>query len=210
MNNANPADVTAADSPSFKYKSNFFKALEAAENGVFKNGKIAVPLKNLSNFCRTSEMPLINCKINLKLNWAKDCVMSTIVNTTFKITNTKLYAPIVTLSSKDNIKLAKQLNEGFKKSVYWNEYIKKIWTKSLDNNTYTRFLFAPSIQGVRRLFVLAFNNTSVNVLDNLINNVNNKVERNSHTKYFLPRVNIGDYNVVIFKKMKLKSTMKLE
>ena len=114
MNNANPADVTAADSPSFKYKSNFFKAREAAENGVFKNGKIAVPLKNLSNFCRTSEMPLINCKINLKLNWAKDCVMSTIVNTTFKITNTKLYVPIVTLSSKDNIKLAKQLNEGFK------------------------------------------------------------------------------------------------
>ena len=71
-------------------------------------------------------MPLINCKINLKLNWAKDCVMSTIVNPTFKITNTKLYVPIVTLSSKDNIKLAKQLNEGFKKSVYWNEYIKKI------------------------------------------------------------------------------------
>ena len=136
--------------------------------------------------------------------------MSTIVNTTFKITNTKLYVPIVTLSSKDNIKLAKQLNEGFKKSVYWNEYIKKIWTKSLDTNTYTRFLFAPSIQGVKRLFVLAFNKTSVNVLDNLINNVNNKVERNSHTKYFLPRVNIGDYNVVIFKKMKLKSTMKLE
>ena len=50
MNNANPEDVTAADSPSFKYISNFFKALEAAENGVFKNVKIAVPLKNLSNF----------------------------------------------------------------------------------------------------------------------------------------------------------------
>ena len=50
MNNANTEDVTAADSPSFKYISNFFKALEAAEKEVFKNVKIAVPLKNLSNF----------------------------------------------------------------------------------------------------------------------------------------------------------------
>ena len=50
MNNASPADVTAVDSPPFKYISNFFKAMEAAENGLFKNVKIAVPLKNLSNF----------------------------------------------------------------------------------------------------------------------------------------------------------------
>ena len=52
-------------------------------------------------------MPLINCKIHVELNWSKDCVMSTIADTTFKITNTKLYVPIVTLSSKDNAKLVK-------------------------------------------------------------------------------------------------------
>ena len=58
-------------------------------------------------------MPLINCKIHLELNWTKDCVMSAIADTTFKITNTKLYVPIVTLSSKDNVKLIKLLEEGF-------------------------------------------------------------------------------------------------
>ena len=114
MNNGNPADVTTADSSSFKYKSSFFKTLEAADNGVFKNVKIAVPLKYLSKFCRSLKMPLINCKIHLQLNWTKDCVMSAIADTTIKITNTKLCVPIVILSSKDNIKLANQLIEGLK------------------------------------------------------------------------------------------------
>ena len=85
---------------------------------VFENVKIAVPLKYLRNFWRSLEMPLINCKIHLELNWSKDCVMSTIANTAFKITNTKLYVPTVTLSSKDNVKLVKLLEEGFKRSVY--------------------------------------------------------------------------------------------
>ena len=104
MNNGNPANVTTADSSSFKYRSSFFKSLTAADNGVFKNVKIAVPLKYLSNFWRSLEMPLINCKIHLKLNWTKDYVMSSVTGVTFKITNTKLYVPIVTLSSKDNVK----------------------------------------------------------------------------------------------------------
>ena len=59
-------------------------------------------------------MTLINFKIPLELNWTKDIVMSTIADTLFKITNTKLYVPIVTLSSKDNVKLVKLLGEGFK------------------------------------------------------------------------------------------------
>ena len=131
-------------------------------------------------------MPLINCKIHLELNWTKDCVMSTIADTTFKITNTKLYVPIVTLSSKDNVKLVKLLEEGFKRPVYWNEYQTKIETRNLDNNNLTRFPLDASFQGVRRLFVPAFNNT-VNVPNNPIINTNNRVLRNSHTKYFLPK-----------------------
>ena len=47
--------------------------------------------------------------------------MSAIADTTFKITNTKLYVPIVTLSAKGNVKLSKQFNEGFKRPVYWNK-----------------------------------------------------------------------------------------
>ena len=109
------------------------------------------------NFCRSLEMLLINCKINLELNWTRNCVMFDIAGeTTFKITNTKLYSPIVTLSTKDNVKLTKQSNEGFKRPVYWNGYKSKIDLKDLDNNEasgisiYLDALF----QGVDRLFFL--------------------------------------------------------
>ena len=186
MNNGNPANVTTDDSSSFKYKSSFFKPLTAADNGVFKDVEIAVPLKYLSTFWRSLEMPLINCKNHLELNWSKDCVMSTIADTTFKITNTKLYPPIVTLSSKDNVKLVKLLEEGFKRPVYWNKYQTKIDIRNLDNNNLTRSSLDASFQGVRRLFVLAFGNTD---------NGAKKVERNSHKKYFLPRV--STYNALI-------------
>ena len=142
-------------------------------------------------------MPLINCKIDLELDWTNDCVMSAIADTKFKITNTKLYFPIVTLSSKDNARLAKLLEEGFKRLVYWNEYQTKIESKNLDNNNLTRFPLDASFQGVRRLFVLAFNNTTAKVPNDPINNINNKVLKNSHAKYFLPKVNITKCNVLI-------------
>ena len=80
--------------------------------------KINVPLKYLCNFWRSLEMPLINCEVHLDINWSKDCVISTIVDTTFKITNTTLYVLIVTLPSKDIVKLVKRLEEGFKRPVY--------------------------------------------------------------------------------------------
>ena len=66
-----------------------------------------------------------------------------------------------------------------------------------NNNNHTRFVLDASFQGVKRLFVLAFNNTTVNVPNNKTNNTNNGVLRQSHTKYFLPRVNITDNNVLI-------------
>ena len=65
---------------------------------------------------------------------------------------------------------------------------KEIETRDLDNNNLTRFSLDASFPGVRRLFVLTFDNTD---------NGAKKVERNSHTKYFLPRVNITNYNVLI-------------
>ena len=108
------------------------------------------------------------------------------------------YQTYVTLSSKDNVKLVKVVEEGFKRSVYRNKYQTKIESKNLNKNNLPRFLLDASFQGVRRLFVLAFNDTTVNNTDDTINNnVNNKVERNSPTKYFIPRVNIRNYNVLI-------------
>ena len=117
-------------------------------------------MKNLSDFRRSLEMPLINCKVHLELNWTNKCAMPDIAgNTTFKITNTKLYVPIVTLSTKDNVKLIKQLNEGFKRPVYWNEKKTKLESKDSDNENSTRIDLETSFQGVRILFVLAFYNT---------------------------------------------------
>ena len=133
-------------------------------------------------------MQLINCKIHLELNWSKDLVISAIANTTFKITNTKLYVPLVTLSSKGNAKLVKLLEGGFNRPVYWNEYQAKTEARNLDKNNLTRFPLDASFQGVRRLFVLTFDNTD---------NGTKKVETSSNRKHFLPRVNITNYNVLI-------------
>ena len=196
-NAENPDKVSTVNSTSFTYKSSFIgESITVDNNIVFKNVKIAVPLKYLSNFWRSLEMPLINCKIHLQLDWTNDCVMSTIADTKFKITNTKWYVPIVTLSRKDNVKLVKLLEEGFKRPAYWNEYQTKIESKNLDINNLARFPLDASFQGVRKLFVLAFNNTTVNVPNDPINNINNRVFRNSYTKYFLPRVNTTNYNVL--------------
>ena len=97
---------------------------------------------------------------------------------------------MVTLSTKDNVNLTKQLNEGFKRSVYWNEYKSKIESKEADKNN-------ASFQGTNRLFVLAFNNTTENDNEVPASNTANRVQRDSHRKYFHPRVDITNYNILI-------------
>ena len=113
----NNDDVSVDTLSSFKYK---FKIPNLLGNEV-NNVKIVVPLKYLSNFFRSLQMPLINCKIHLELSWTKNCVLSRYGDggdVSFEITGTKLYVPIVTLSTKTNVNLTKQLNERFKRSVY--------------------------------------------------------------------------------------------
>ena len=126
-----------------------------------------------------------------------DAYIATTDEATSKITNTKLYVPIVTLSRKDNAKLVKLLEDGFNRPVYWNEYQTKVETRNLDNSNLTRFPLDDSFEGVRRLFALVFNNTQATIPDNPIKNTTNRVERNNHRKYFLPRVNITNYNVLL-------------
>ena len=197
----NSLNVALDDSLSFKYKESLLgKETDTDGNDrSLKNTKIVVPLKYLSCSFRSLEMPLIDCKIHLELDWNNISVMygadtqagNDNANnrvTTFKITSTKLYVPIVIILTKDNINLSKQLNKRFKRSVYWNEYKSKIKTKEANNQNYTRFPRDVSFQGLNRLFVLAFTNTDDNA---------NQVERDSHSKYFLPRVNITNYNVLI-------------
>ena len=111
------------------YQAKLLENTEAdGANGILKIATIAVPLKYLSNFRRSLEMPLINCKVELKLKWTKYCVLSTAGadningnnddnNIIFTIKDTKLYVSVVTLSARDNQKLSKCLHKGLKKSV---------------------------------------------------------------------------------------------
>ena len=92
------------NAPSFKYKASIIRNTGDNER---KNGvKIAAPLKYLSNFWISLEMPLINCKVELSLNWIERCLLTVVNTAAFKITDAKLY-PIVTLSAEDNAKLSK-------------------------------------------------------------------------------------------------------
>ena len=88
-----------------------------------------VPLKYLSNFWRTLEMPLINCEVELILTWPKNCVIiyTNVANQnpTFTITETNLQVPVVTLSTEDNAKLLPQLKSGIKRTINWNKYLSK-------------------------------------------------------------------------------------
>ena len=143
-----------------------------------------VPLKYLSNFWRTVEMPLINCEINLILTWSSTCVIvsTDIANqaATFEITDTKLYVPVVTLSTQENAKLLQQLKSGCKRIINWNKYLSK--PELLAQNPNLNQLVEPSFQAVNRLFVLAFSNDS---------------HRISTKRYNLPNVEIKDYNIMI-------------
>ena len=132
-------------------------------------------------------MPLINCKIHLELEWSKDCILSNVVGaSTFIIRDTKLYVPVVTLLKEDNKDFIEQQNKGFQRSIYWNDYvIKEMAENAPANNTNKTFNVDPSYQGVNRLFVMAFN-----ALDN-------NATRDGHQRYYLPKIDIADYNAII-------------
>ena len=102
---------------------------QTGDNGT-KNVEIIVPLKFLSNFWRTLEMPLINSEINLDLNWSGNCVIVATNKAAqaakLSITDTKLYFPVLTLSTQDNAKLLEQLKFGFKRTINWNQYQTKL------------------------------------------------------------------------------------
>ena len=151
-NNANVANNDNA--PSFKYKANLIGDTEA--DGTKQRIKVAILLKYLSNFWRSLEIPLINCKVEISLNWIENCVLTTaevganadttgVNSATFKITDVKLYLPVVTLS-------------------YWKEYKvidnKKVEITNANDEEPMRELLSSSYQGVKILFALAYDNTA--------------------------------------------------
>ena len=103
-----PDDDDIEDSESFKSK---IKITGKTNNNNLKDVELMVPLKYLSNVWRTLEVPLINCEANLILTWSSTCVITDSNGTgTFAITDTKLYIPVVTLSTQKNTKFLQQLN----------------------------------------------------------------------------------------------------
>ena len=126
-----PNDNTE-NSESFKYK---IKTGKTPDDGNTKDVGIIVPLKYLSNFWRTLKMPLINCEVNLILTWSRDCIITNSTGTRkFAITETKLYVPVVTLSTQDNAKLLQQLKSGFNRTINWNKHESNI--KTFPQNRY--------------------------------------------------------------------------
>ena len=180
------ADLTADNSNYFKYKISLLGNPVVANNIARRSVKVVVPLKYLSNFFRSLEMPLINCKIKLNLTWKKECVLSTDDgNAVFIINDTKMYVPVVTLSKEDNKDFIEQQNEGFRRSIYWNEYKTKEINENADADVFKYISLDPSFQGVNRLFVMAYNRA------------NNQPTRNGQQKYYLPRIDLEKYNVII-------------
>ena len=169
--NVNFTDNNLTDSFNFKVK-----ITSQTGNDGKKSVEIMVPLKYLSKFWRTLEMPLINCEVNLILTWSTNANQ----NATFAITDTKLYVHVVTLSTQDNAKLLHQLKSGFKRVINWNKYLSK--PELLAQNPSLNHLVEPSFQGINRLLVLAYENDT---------------QRTSAKGYYLPNVEMKNYNVMI-------------
>ena len=141
-----------------------------------KEAEIVVPLKYLDNFWETLDIPLVNCEVSLALTWSADCVITSLEkrlvtaaqgdnpevrdgspeSATFKITSTKLYVPVVTLSAENDNKLLEQLKAGFKRTIKWNKYRSEMSNQARNNNL--NDLIDPTFTNVNRLFVLLFKN----------------------------------------------------
>ena len=188
----NAINISIRNSKSSDYKTKILK--------LEKNVEIAIPLKYLGNFWRGLDIPLINCEITLILSWYGKCVLvgkalrnapdlqpdppiATIespADAKLEITYCKLYFPVATLSAENGNKLLEQLKSGFKRPIKWNKYMPQMSNQNKNNNL--NYLIDPTFSNVNRLFVLSFENED---------------DRTSYYKYYVPSVEIKDYNVFI-------------
>ena len=178
------------NSESFKYKTSITGKI--ANNGNTKDVEFSVPLKYLSNFWRTINMPLINCKVNHILTWSKNCgdagpnadppveAINAPASSAFAITDCKLYVPVVTLSAENDNNLLDQLKTGFNITIKWNKYRSEMSNQTKNNNL--NYLIDPTFTKMNRLFVLSFENEN---------------DRTSFSKYYVPKIEIKDFNVLI-------------
>ena len=193
------------DSKSFTYKTSLNNPLPlpptADGKQIAADIQLTIPLKHLGNFWRNLDIALINCEISIELSWTDKSVLvrkayreakaatatAAAVNkiesptdATFKITDCKLYVPVVTLSTENENKLFEMLKSGFKRTVKWNKYMSYISNQAKINNL--NYLIDPTFEKVNRLFVLSFENED---------------DRRSYYKYYVPNIEIKNYNVLI-------------
>ena len=113
------------DSESFDYKTSITEKL-VDSNAQKDDVTTVVSLEYLSNFWRTLDMPLINCETSKATrDWNDNPLVvapNNPTNATFKIKDSKLYVPVVTLSAENDKKLLEQLKTGFQKTIKWNKY----------------------------------------------------------------------------------------
>ena len=144
-------------------------------------------------------MPLISCEVSLELQWNKNCIITSLkerqvdagpppvldgapTGASLAINDCKLYIPVVTLSKDDEIKLLTNLKSGFTREIEWNNYRSQITTEAINNNL--TILIVPTFIHVNRLFVLAYQTAD---------------DRRSFSQFYLPRVMVKDFNVIIDK-----------
>ena len=195
-----PSDPLSSNSESLKYKTIIVEKLPQ-NNDSLTNAKVAIWLKHLSNFWRSLDIPLINCEVESISTWSKNCVLADMTvnvaansvvvapsGAAFKITDTKLNVPVVTLSKENDKKLLEQLKSRFKRTIKWNKYRSQMTVQTQNNNL--NYLIDPTFTNVNRLFVLSFqriageNNTTKN-------------HRDSFSHYYVPNARIKDFNVLI-------------
>ena len=206
-----PSDPLSSNSESFKYITSItgntcnIDVGEAGydENKVGKNEtEVVIPLKHLSNFWRSLNIPLINSEVELILTWSKNYALAdmterdagnnndppAIVAPTKLEAHTKLYVPVVTLSKENDTKPLAQLKTGFKRTIKWNKYRSQMTIQPQNNNL--NYLIDPTFTNVNRLFVLSFQ---------IIAGENNTTKdyRDSFSHYFVPKVEIKGFNVLI-------------
>ena len=200
-------NIKVVNSNTFKYKNKIIGNTYNVDAGVDscdvnKNGKqeieLAIPLKYLGNFWRALNIPLISCEVSLELKWNKNCVITSLeerqvdagppvvrdnspAGATLAVNDCKLYIPVVTLSKDDEIKLLTNL-KSFKREIIWNKYRSQMTTEAINNNL--NILIDPTFTNVNRLLVLAYQNVD---------------DRQSYDEFYLPKVMVKDYNVIIDK-----------
>ena len=207
-NNDKFANRNVVNSDTFKYKHKIIGNtynLEAGADGYDgnKNGtqtiELAIPLKYLGNFWRALNMLFISCEVSLELKWNKNCVITSLkerqvdagppvardgapTGASIAINNCKLYIPVVTLSKDDEIKLLTNLKSGFTREIEWNKYRSQMSTEAINDNL--NILIDPTFTNVNRLFVLPYQTAD---------------DRQSFSQFYLPKVMVKYFNVIIDK-----------